>query len=140
MERCTHNRRGNEEILRQAGLADGWHIRFVTQPAQSPDLNILDLGFFAALKARCNKLKVRARNIDELLDKVRIAYQNYPSDALDKIWAHLFDCYNEILKINGCNQYKPPHRGATIRVRGAPTQVDLSINMHEFNRVLAIYP
>ena len=32
----------------RAAQADGWDIRLMCQPPNSPDLNILDLGFFAA--------------------------------------------------------------------------------------------
>jgi hypothetical protein len=32
-----------------AAQAGGWDIRLTCQPPNSPDLNILDLGFFAAL-------------------------------------------------------------------------------------------
>ena len=46
-----HNGMGNNAALTAAGLADGWNIKFTTQPAQSPDLNlILDLGFFRRSK------------------------------------------------------------------------------------------
>ena len=36
--------------------AEGWDIRLTCQPPNSPDLNILDLGFFAALQALFQKL------------------------------------------------------------------------------------
>ena len=32
--------------LEQDGTGDGWKVKVVTQSSQSPDLNILDLGFF----------------------------------------------------------------------------------------------
>ena len=31
--------------------ADGWDIRLMCQPANSPNTNVLDLGFFAAIHA-----------------------------------------------------------------------------------------
>ena len=34
---------------------DGWDIRLMCQPPNSPDLNVLDLGFFAALQALFEK-------------------------------------------------------------------------------------
>lgn len=34
-----------------ACLEGGWNIRFVVQPSNSPDLNILDLGYFASIQA-----------------------------------------------------------------------------------------
>ena len=33
-----------------AAQADGWDIRLTCQPANSPDTNVLDLGFFAAIQ------------------------------------------------------------------------------------------
>ena len=52
---------GNNAALTAAGLADGWNIKFTTQPAQSPDLNmILDLGFFSSLKSRVAAVKENA--------------------------------------------------------------------------------
>jgi len=39
----------------QAAQADGWDIRLTCQSPNSPDLNILDLGFFAAIQALFEK-------------------------------------------------------------------------------------
>ena len=41
-----HSGHGNLVHLTAAGHVDGWQITFVTQPAQSPDFNKLDLCFF----------------------------------------------------------------------------------------------
>lgn len=47
-----HTGKNNPEILNSAGMGLGWLVELVTQPAQSPDLNINDLGFFSSLKSR----------------------------------------------------------------------------------------
>jgi hypothetical protein len=47
-----HVGRGNIEYFNQEGRKDGWKIQVVTQPPQSPDLNVNDLGFFRSLKCR----------------------------------------------------------------------------------------
>ncbi|CAB1098721.1 unnamed protein product [Ectocarpus sp. CCAP 1310/34] len=60
-----HTGKGNPEILNSAGIARGWLVELVTQPAQSPDLNINDLGCFASLKPRV--WGVNAFSIDELV-------------------------------------------------------------------------
>ena len=39
-----------------AAQTGGWDIRLTCQPPNSPDLNILDLGFFAALQSLFHKL------------------------------------------------------------------------------------
>jgi len=41
----------NDPTFVEAAQADGWDIRLTCQPPNSPDLNVLDLGFFAAIEA-----------------------------------------------------------------------------------------
>jgi hypothetical protein len=130
-----HNGKGNTEALRLAGLAGGWKIKFVTQPAQSPDLNILDLGFFHSLKSRVSKLKMGAHNLVQLIEKVRVAYEQYNGDSLTNIWAHQIACWRVILQVDGDNQYPAPHEGARRRVRHGDEAVDLTIDVEEYNRV-----
>ena len=80
------------------------------------------------------------KNVDELIAKVSLAYNHYNHTALDNIWAHLFDCCNEILKVDGSNQYKAPHKGAG-RFRAAATSaVDLRVDVNEYNRVFGLFP
>lgn len=135
-----HNGMGNLVVLTAAGLAHGWNIRFTTQPAQSPDLSILDLGFFSSLKSRVAVVKQNANNIDELITKTKQTYQGYPRNTLDHIWAHLVQCWTEILKVDGSNQYKAPHRGARGRHVGVETAVNLTIDVNEYNRIFAMFP
>ena len=131
-----HNGLGNTAALNVAGLAHGWHIRWRTQPAQSPDLNLLDLGFFHSLKSRVAKVKMGARTIDELIEKVGMAYEDYPWRTLEMIWAHQFAVWRVILLVDGDNQYPQPHEGARRRLNGGGEAVDLSIDVDEYNRVL----
>jgi hypothetical protein len=130
-----HTGQGNEQLISAHANTGTWRIRFVTQPAQSPDLNILDLGLFHSLKIKVNQLKVHAHNIDTLIAKVRQAFNAYDANTLDHIWAHLFNCYDCILTENGGNQYKPPHGGSRRRHRNAPTAVNLNMNVDNYNRV-----
>ena len=55
-------------------------------------------------------------------------------------------CWLEILRLDGGNQYKPPHSGVRRRgraVRGAEmeftTAVNLTLNVDEYNRVYNIF-
>jgi hypothetical protein len=41
----------NDPAFAEATIADNWQIQLLTQPAQSPDTNILDLSFFRALQS-----------------------------------------------------------------------------------------
>lgn len=130
-----HSGHGVIERLQTAGSVNGWRFRMKTQPAQSPDLNILDLGFFHSLKTRAAHMKVVAKNKTQLVAKIKLAYQQYPAETLDHIWASLFAVYNCILQCNGDNQYSLPHSGARLRHKNATTGVDLNIDVTAYNLV-----
>ncbi|KAG6948766.1 hypothetical protein JG688_00014964 [Phytophthora aleatoria] len=55
-----------------AGTADGWNIRMIFQPVNSPDLNCLDLGLFASLQSL--QYDELCNNIDELIQAEELAY------------------------------------------------------------------
>lgn len=128
-----HNGGGNLDRLTLAGLLDGWHIRIVTQPAQSPDVNINDLGFFNSLKNQVGKIKNRARNIDELMANVDAAYTAYDHVTLDHIWGHLFTNYNSILQHLGNNTYNSPHGNLRTAGRNLDTVVNLNYDVNSYN-------
>jgi hypothetical protein len=130
-----HKGKGNFDVLNVAGLAGGWKIKFAVQPAYFPDLNILDLGFFHSLKSRVSKLKQGVHNLDQLIDKVLTAHEEYDGDTLTNIWAHQIACWRVILQIDGDNQYPAPHEGARRRVPHGGEAVDLTIDVEENNRV-----
>lgn len=130
-----HTGNGVVQQIEAYGSTDGWEIVVDTQPAQSPDLNILDLGFFHSLKVHVGHLKHRARNMVQLMANVREAFDDYDYDTLNRVWAHLFACYNCILAVNGDNQYTAPHSGVRTRQKKGLEVVDLTINVEEYNRV-----
>jgi len=51
-----------------AAQAEGWDIRLTCRPPNSPDLNILDLGFFAALQSLFHKLSPGNCSISGVLE------------------------------------------------------------------------
>ena len=53
----------NAYLIRHHGSNDGWNFSITTQPAQSPDFNILDLAFFHSLKVRVAQIKLRANTM-----------------------------------------------------------------------------
>ena len=132
-----HDGAGNKEAFTAAGVEDGWNIKFRTQPAQSPDVNILDLGLFNSLKSQSNKLKLGAKTIDGLMERVKSAYAAYDSSTLDHVWAHQYAVYNSILREFGGNQYASTHAG--LRKNGANKEsiVDLSIDVEAYNAAVA---
>ncbi|KAF0707200.1 hypothetical protein AaE_013728, partial [Aphanomyces astaci] len=65
----------------------GWSISLELQPPNSPDTNILDLGYFAAIQSLQHQKS--ARSIDELVAAVEVAYQEYPYVRLDRTFMTL---------------------------------------------------
>ena len=105
-----HPRPGTNEQLniKLAEMATrGWDIQFVMQPPNSPDCNIMDLGFFRA--AQSIQHKYPSSNIEELMMNVRRAYNEMPLDACKKLWTTAQMVMNEILRCGGDNTYKLPH-------------------------------
>ncbi|XP_057775233.1 uncharacterized protein LOC130994215 [Salvia miltiorrhiza] len=86
---------------------DGFKFQIVCQPANSPDTNVNDLGFFRAIQTL--KDQKPAKNMEELLENVKAAYEEYPPEKLNSVFLTLQGCYHEIIKAKGGNNYKIPH-------------------------------
>jgi hypothetical protein len=93
------------EAMEELGIGDC--IQLITQPAQSPDMNANDLGFFAAIQAAYYRKS--PKNPVELLDMVQQCFDEYDSHKLNRIWLTLQSCMNQVIDIRGSNDYKIPH-------------------------------
>jgi hypothetical protein len=90
-----------------AGHKGGWDIRMRCQPPNSPDLNVLDLGYFRSIQAL--QYRKDCRGVEDLVGAVNDAFQEMAEDTLNKIFLTLQTCMESILSIFGCNIYKTPH-------------------------------
>ena len=97
-----------EAKLQTLGVAHD-RIKLVTQPPNSPDLNLNDLGFFNSLQS--TYYQTCPSNAMELIQMVQETYSEYPAAKINRIWLTLQSCMNEIIKVHGCNQYTIPHMG-----------------------------
>jgi hypothetical protein len=86
-----------------AGTADGWNIRLLFQPPNSPDLNVLDLGFFASILSI--QYRQPTTGIENLINAVQRAFDDTNVDTLDNIFLTLQGVMQCILQHNGCNRY-----------------------------------
>ncbi|XP_042026773.1 uncharacterized protein LOC121773917 [Salvia splendens] len=80
---------------------------FLCQQPQSPDCNVLDLGYFRAIQSLQDD-KV-AKGVDELLRNVHSSFDELSPYTLNNVFLTLQGCLTEILKVQGCNSYKTPH-------------------------------
>lgn len=103
----------------------GLDIRLVNQPAQSPDMNILDLGICAAVAAA--KKKSSPKTIDYLVGVVEIAFAELDPEKINKCFLSLQQCMIETLKVNGGNDYKQPHmgKGHLARIQALPVSLQV---------------
>lgn len=113
----AHNGKGNQAFW-PVMLKEKYPTRdiiIITQPAQSPDLNINDLGFFNSLQSLADKTD--ADSLSDLLDAVEECYWEYDPETLERVWQAQFNTYNCILKARGGNNFKQPHTGVSKRQR-----------------------
>ena len=78
-----------------------------TQPAQSPDLNVDDLGLFAALWAQCERTV--AKDALQLVSNAKKARDECPAQKINCLFLALQACVNEIIDNQGGNDHKIPH-------------------------------
>lgn len=88
---------------------NGFQISLTNQPLNSPDVNILDLGFFRAIQSL--KDQAAPTNVKELMDVVQDAYAKFSPHTLNKVWLTYQQVMEEIMKVDGGNNYKVPHMG-----------------------------
>ena len=91
-----------------AAIGDtGLDIRLMSQPANSPNMNVLDLGFFSSIQSLTDKCN--PRTIEELIHDVQKEFDEYESHSLEKVFITLQSCMIETMKCDGGNGYKIPH-------------------------------
>ncbi|CAM9414291.1 unnamed protein product [Discosporangium mesarthrocarpum] len=89
--------------------AVGGDIVIETQPANSPDLHVNDLGFFHSIQQL--KEYVRATNTQELVEAIADLFDVCPRDTLERVWQSLSAVYGEVLGSKGDNVYQNPYLG-----------------------------
>ncbi|XP_019196986.1 PREDICTED: uncharacterized protein LOC109191356 isoform X2 [Ipomoea nil] len=77
------------------------------KPPNSPDMNVLDLGFFRALQSLQHQ--EAPRNVDELVAATHKAFNEISVESLSNVFLTLQLCMVEVMKKFGGNNYKLPH-------------------------------
>ncbi|XP_021856181.2 uncharacterized protein [Spinacia oleracea] len=86
---------------------DGFTFVITQQPANSPDCNILDLGFFRSIQSHMHKKM--PKTVEDLSGAVMDSYKELHPKILSNVWMTLQYVGNEILKHKGDNNYQLPH-------------------------------
>lgn len=99
--------KGTDKNINVTGQKDGWNIRMSNQPANSPDLNVLDLGFFNAIQSL--QAQKCAFKIEHLIEAVEEAFKEIDYTSLHDNFITLQSVMREILTNEGSNDFKIPH-------------------------------
>lgn len=110
----------------------GWDIDLTFQPPNSPDLNVNDLGFFRAIQSISQE--ELPRNVDELVEIVTDAYNQYSAEKINNIWLSHQQAMQQTLMHNGCNKYKLTHMKKEKLLREGNLPTSLHISMDLFNQ------
>jgi hypothetical protein len=130
-----------DPAFQAVATAGNWNIKLLTQPAQSPDTNLLDLSFFRALQSSQWDHGF-AYEINGLIAQVTEAYRDFPPRQIDFGFLTLQCCLEQILISNGDNKYKVPHMGKErllrdgilpLRIRASATALSVARQMIDAN-------
>ncbi|XP_042018924.1 uncharacterized protein LOC121766733 [Salvia splendens] len=104
---------------------DGFEFRLINQPPNSPDTNVLDLGYFRAIQSlQDDKM---ATSVDDLLRNVFTSFGELSPQTLNRVFITLQSCLTAILQVHGKNDYKIPHmnKNRLERTEGLPLQLQV---------------
>lgn len=124
----THVQSGDKEF-KEAAWKNGFDICLTNQPANSPALNILDLGFFSAIQSLQHQ--TCSRTVADLVHAVEESFEGYSSEKVNYIFLTLQTCMKETMKTGGDNIYKIPHmKKATLdRENRLPLQISCDVSL-----------
>jgi len=117
----------NDEAFRLAVQQTGLDIRIFNQPPNSPDLNILDLGFFASLQSK---------NMDDLIQNVQREFSCYDESKIRNVFLTLQGCMIEVMKKGGGNGYKIPHMNKDALEAAGMLPNSLSVDPELYHAIL----
>lgn len=101
----------------------------MSQPANSPHLNILDLGFFCAIQSLQHQ--TCPRTVADFVHAVEELFEEYSAEKVNYIFLTLQSCMKEIMKTGGDNRYKIPHmkKATLVRKNRLPLQISCNLSL-----------
>ena len=92
----------DDNEFNEALIDQNINAELYTQAANSPDVNLLDLGFFQAIQSFNDAVP---KNKEQLIQSVCEAFKNFPQKRLNHTWLTLQSVLNQIILCNGDNDY-----------------------------------
>ncbi|VEU43698.1 unnamed protein product [Pseudo-nitzschia multistriata] len=119
------------EEVKAAAASKGWNITVKTQPPNSPDMNVLDLGFFNSIQSL--QYKKRSKDIDHLIANVEEAFDECKRETLNNVFLSLQACMEASLGVDGDNNYKLPHMGKASLMREGTLPISIICDPDRIN-------
>lgn len=116
---------GEDPEFVAAATENGWNISIYAQPPNSPDTNVLDLGFFNGIQALQHTMP--SSNTGDLIAAVQTAFQNYEPQKLNNSFLTMFQCFNKIAIHNGNINYAIPHMGKATLINNGELPVTIDV-------------
>jgi hypothetical protein len=114
----------------------GLKIELINQPANSPDMNALDLGYFSSIQSLT--LESAPNTLQELIESVEVAFDSYDVDKLDKVFVTLQSVLEEVMKDEGGMGYKIPHMNKDKMVKEKSLPRALKVDGELYQKTLEI--
>jgi hypothetical protein len=84
-----------------------WDIELYCQPANSPDMNVNNLCFFASLQAL--QYHDPTYSLHKMIQQLQLIYKEYPRAKLNNSFLTLKMCMNQVIECNGGWDYRIQH-------------------------------
>ena len=98
----------DDKLFNDVLVEKGINATLYTQAANSPDVNLLDLGFFRAIQSFND---AAPKNKEELIEVVSVVYYKYPHHKINRTCLTLQCYFNQIIMHHGDNNYNIDHIG-----------------------------
>ena len=110
-DNATSHIKNDDADFLAAVQATGVDMKIYSQPPNSPDLNVLDLGFFYSLQSIV--ARERTRNKGHLIEAVKKEFNEYPQSKINRVFLSLQMAMQEVVLCYGGNEYKLKHMSKT---------------------------
>lgn len=124
-----HTLEGDPDVALEL-VKDGFDMRMKRQPPNSPDFNVLDLGFFRAIQSLQHQQE--QNGIDGLIAATTKSFTELESFKLNNVFLSWQQCMIECMTVKGGNNYKVPHMGKEKLERKGllPLNLKVPMNLH----------
>ncbi|XP_058223181.1 uncharacterized protein LOC131332888 [Rhododendron vialii] len=115
----------------EAAHEDGLNICLSFQPPNSPNMNVLDLGFFTSIQSLQHQHA--PSTIDQLVSVVEKSFEELSSQTLNHVFLTLQTCMVEVMNVYGGNNYKLPHlgKGQLVRIGNLTSHIQCDCDVME---------